>query len=100
MAGLPFATWLAETDGMAKRGRPVLLLVSRVFLNVDQPLANLRGIERDFHRKQAAQTLLRDLDGVGEINNRLEVAASLSAGLVVSYRFRGPQIAIVDAQQR
>ena len=33
MAGLPFTTWLVETDVMAERGQPVLSLVSRVFLN-------------------------------------------------------------------
>ncbi len=33
VAGLPFATWLVETDVMAERGRPILSLVSRVFLN-------------------------------------------------------------------
>jgi len=37
----------------------------------------LRGHVSTFHMKQVAQTLVRDLDGVGEINNRLEVAASL-----------------------
>ena len=31
--GLPFATWLMETDVMAEREQPVLSLVSRVFLN-------------------------------------------------------------------
>ena len=32
-AGLPFAAWLVEADVMADRGRPILSLVSRVFLN-------------------------------------------------------------------
>jgi osmotically-inducible protein OsmY len=36
----------------------------------------LRGQVSTFFLKQVAQTLIRDLDGVGEINNRLEVAAS------------------------
>ena len=31
--GLPFTTWLVETDVMAERGQPILSLVSRVFLN-------------------------------------------------------------------
>ena len=30
--GLPFKTWLVETDVMAERGQPILSLVSRVFL--------------------------------------------------------------------
>jgi hypothetical protein len=33
VTGLPFATWLVETDVMAERGQPVLSLVSRAFLN-------------------------------------------------------------------
>jgi hypothetical protein len=33
VVGLPFTTWLVETDVMAERGQPVLSLVSRVFLN-------------------------------------------------------------------
>jgi hypothetical protein len=32
VVGLPFLTWLVETDLMAKRGQPILSLVSRVFL--------------------------------------------------------------------
>ncbi|MGO9115872.1 MAG: BON domain-containing protein [Thermoguttaceae bacterium] len=35
----------------------------------------LRGRVPSFYLKQMAQTLIRGLDGVGEINNRLEVAA-------------------------
>ncbi len=34
----------------------------------------LRGQVSTFYLKQVAQTLIRDLHGVGEINNRLEVA--------------------------
>ena len=33
VTGLPFAAWVVETDVMAKRGQPVLSLVSRVFLS-------------------------------------------------------------------
>ena len=33
LAGLPFTTWLVETDVMAERDQPILSLVSRVFLN-------------------------------------------------------------------
>jgi hypothetical protein len=32
VSGLPMTTWLVETDEMAKRGQPILSLVSRVFL--------------------------------------------------------------------
>ena len=38
VGGLPFTTWLVETDVMAKRGQPVLSLVSRVFLNDRQSI--------------------------------------------------------------
>ena len=34
----------------------------------------LRGRASTFYLKQVAQTLVRNLDGVGEINNRLDVA--------------------------
>ena len=33
VTGLPFTTWVVETDVMAERGQPVLSLVSRVFLS-------------------------------------------------------------------
>ena len=33
VTGLPFATWIVETDVMAQRGQPILSLVSRDFLN-------------------------------------------------------------------
>ena len=35
----------------------------------------LRGCVSSFYLKQVAQTLIRRLDGVGEVNNRLEVDA-------------------------
>ena len=40
----------------------------------------LRGPVSSFHLKQVAQTLIRDLDGVGEINNRLEVVVAKRGG--------------------
>jgi hypothetical protein len=38
VAGLPFVTWLVETDVMAEQGQPVLSLVSRAFLNDRQSI--------------------------------------------------------------
>jgi hypothetical protein len=38
LVGLPFTTWLVETDVMAERGHPILSLVSRVFLNDREPI--------------------------------------------------------------
>ena len=35
----------------------------------------LRGRVSSFYLKQVAQTLINQLDGVGEVNNRLEVVA-------------------------
>ena len=43
-------------------------------------LLTLHGHVSTFHLKQVAQTLIRDLDGVGEINNRLEVAVAGNHG--------------------
>ena len=49
----------------------------------------LRGYVSTFHLKQIAQTLIRDLDGVGEINNRLEVAGSLNDSTARSRAYDG-----------
>lgn len=40
---------------------------------------SLRGRVSSFYLKQLAQTLVRELDGVEEINNRLEVAAQVDS---------------------
>ncbi len=42
-------------------------------------ILTLRGQVTTFHLKQIAQTLIRGLDGVGKINNRLEVAVPFPA---------------------
>jgi hypothetical protein len=39
--GMPFKTWLMETDVMAERGQPVLSLVSRVFLRDGERIIQL-----------------------------------------------------------
>jgi osmotically-inducible protein OsmY len=49
-----------------------LYLVSCEF---HEGVLTLRGHVPTFHLKQIAQTLIRNLDGVEEINNRLEVVA-------------------------
>jgi len=41
----------------------------------------LRGEVSSFYLKQLAQTFTCGLDGVGEINNRLEVAESTTSGI-------------------
>ena len=52
-------------------GYPQLRKVSCEF---HEGVLTLRGQVSTFHLKQVAQTLVRRLEGVGEINNRLEVA--------------------------
>jgi hypothetical protein len=48
-SGLPMTTWLVDTDVMAKRGQPILSVVSRVFLR---------------HRQRIIQQLMRSGHGV------------------------------------
>ena len=48
-----------------------------VLCEFHEGVLTLRGHVSSFHLKQVAQTLIRKLDGVGEINNRLEVAAAI-----------------------
>jgi osmotically-inducible protein OsmY len=43
--------------------------------NFHEGVLSLRGRVSSFYLKQVAQTVVRELDGVDEINNRLEVAA-------------------------
>ena len=52
-------------------GYPQLRKVSCEF---HEGVLTLRGQVSTFHLKQIAQTLVRRLEGIGEINNRLEVA--------------------------
>ena len=54
-------------------GYPELHLVSCEF---HEGVLSLRGHVSSFYLKQIAQTLIRGLAGVGEVNNRLEVAPS------------------------
>ncbi len=65
----------AEAQSRLRRsGYNELHLVS---CELHEGVLTLRGHVSSFHLKQVAQTLVRDLDGVGEINNRLEVATPL-----------------------
>ena len=47
VSGLPFATWLVETDVMAARLQPVLSLVSRLFRNDSRRI--IEGLEDTGH---------------------------------------------------
>jgi osmotically-inducible protein OsmY len=56
---------------LRKSGYRELQLVSCDF---HEGILTLRGRISSFYLKQLAQTLVYQLDGVGEVNNRLEVA--------------------------
>jgi osmotically-inducible protein OsmY len=65
---------LVQADAQSRlrtSGYHELHLISCAF---HEGVLTLRGHVSSFHLKQVAQTLIRDVDGVGEINNRLEVA--------------------------
>ncbi len=83
VTGLPFATWIVETDAMAERAQPILSLVSRDFLNDhrsiierfaakgEAALANYRYMvqqveqfrgEEDFAMQQAVTGTLKQFD--------------------------------------
>ena len=66
---------LAQVDAQSrlrKSGYHQLHLISCEF---HEGLLTLRGRVPTFHLKQVAQTLIGGIDGVGEINNRLEVVS-------------------------
>ena len=64
----------AEAQSRLRRsGYHELHLVSCEF---HEGVLTLRGRVSSFHLKQVAQTLIRDLDGAEEVNNRLEVAVT------------------------
>lgn len=65
----------AAQSRVRKSGYPELHFISCEF---HEGILTLRGHVSSFYLKQIAQTLIRGLDGVGEINNRLEVAARRS----------------------
>ncbi|MGO9110321.1 MAG: BON domain-containing protein [Thermoguttaceae bacterium] len=48
--------------------------LKRISCEFHEGVLTLRGLVPTFHLKQVAQTLIRRLEGVAEINNRLEVA--------------------------
>ena len=111
VAGLPFTTWLVETDVMAERGQPILSLVSRVFLNDRRSiieklargghgaLANYRYMvqqvkqfrsEEDFAMQQALSENLEQFDE--ELFARMVEEASVEQrlrGLSPEERLRG-----------
>ena len=57
---------------LRKSGYHQLQLISCEF---HEGVLTLRGRVSSFYLKQLAQTLINQLDGVGEVNNRLEVVA-------------------------
>jgi len=76
-AGVSKESQLIQAESQSrlrKSGYQELQLVSCEF---HEGVLTLRGHVSSFHLKQVAQTLIRDVAGVAEINNRLEVAAAL-----------------------
>jgi osmotically-inducible protein OsmY len=68
-------TLAVQTDAQSQlrnSGYPELRLVSCEF---HEGVLTLRGRVSTFYLKQVAQTLIRELDGVEQVNNRVEVAA-------------------------
>lgn len=73
--GLPKEKRVVQAEAqlrLRKSGYPELRLIACVF---HEGVLTLRGRVTTYYLKQMAQTLIRELESVGEINNRLEVAA-------------------------
>jgi osmotically-inducible protein OsmY len=71
--GLSKEKQVVEAEALSRlraSGYRPLCLISCEF---HEGVLTLRGHVSSFHLKQVAQTLIRGLHGVGEINNRLEV---------------------------
>jgi len=72
------ATQMEAQSRLRKSGYPELHLVSCEFHG---GVLTLRGRVSTFYLKQVAQTLIRGLDGVGAVNNRLDVDARQDSNL-------------------
>ena len=73
--GLSEAKQAVETEAQLRLGRSGYHELHLVSCEFHEGVLTLRGRVSTFHLKQIAQTRIRGLEGVGEINNRLEVAA-------------------------
>ena len=63
-----------EADARLRLRRSGYSQLGVVSCEFHEGVLTLRGRVSTFYLKQVAQTVIRNLDGVGEINNRLEVA--------------------------
>jgi hypothetical protein len=88
VVGLPFSAWLVENDEMAKRGQPILSLVSRVFLRdrerIIEQLTDTGHLGLLYYMLQQVQQFRRageafamqhkDLEYMGEVEEELQMA--------------------------
>ncbi len=68
-----------QTEAQSRLRKSAYHELRLVSCGFHQGVLSLRGHVSSFYLKQVAQTLVRELDGVREINNRLEVAAPLGS---------------------
>ena len=73
-SGLSKENLLVQADAQSRLRQSGYLQLHLVSCEFHEGVLTLRGRVSSFYLKQVAQTLIRGLDGVGEINNRLEVA--------------------------
>ena len=66
-----------QTEAQSRLRKSAYHELRLVSCDFHEGVLTLRGRISSFYLKQVAQTLVRELDGVEEINNRLEVAAPL-----------------------
>lgn len=71
--GLSKEKQLVEAEAQSRLKKSGYHQLSLISCEFHEGVLTLRGYVSSFHLKQVAQTLIRDLDDVGEINNRLEV---------------------------
>ncbi len=63
-----------EAEARSRLGTSGYHHLQQISCEFHDGVLTLRGLVPTFHLKQVAQTLIRRLEGVGEINNRLAVA--------------------------
>ena len=91
--GLSKEKQVVEAEAQSRLRTSAYHALHLITCELHEDVLTLRGHVPTFHLKQVAQTLIRDLDGVGGIDNQLEVAESLPANLKrkASSSATGPQ---------
>ena len=64
-----------QVEAQSRLCRIALHELRFVSCDFHEGVLTLRGRVSSFYLKQVAQTLIRRVDGVGEVNNRLDVAS-------------------------